>query len=81
MTKAVTVRYFASLRERAGISSETLSTSARSAHDLYQELSRRYGFALDQKHLKLAINRSYRAFESMIEDGDEIAFIPPVSGG
>ncbi|MES2745774.1 MAG: molybdopterin converting factor subunit 1 [Bdellovibrionota bacterium] len=81
MTAQVTIRYFASLRETAGVPTERLITAAANARDLYEELSHRYGFKLEEKHLKLSINRSYQPFESEIKDGDEIAFIPPVSGG
>ncbi|RZA24823.1 MAG: molybdopterin converting factor subunit 1 [Proteobacteria bacterium] len=81
MTAQVTIRYFASLRETAGVPSESLTTAAGSARELYEELSERYGFKLQEKHLKLSINRSYQPFESVLKDGDEIAFIPPVSGG
>jgi molybdopterin converting factor small subunit len=29
----------------------------------------------------LSVNRRYAPFETPLEDGDEVAFIPPVSGG
>ena len=31
--------------------------------------------------LRLAVNREYVPFESVVAAGDEISFIPPVSGG
>lgn len=81
MNRTITVRYFASLREKAGVSSETLQTEAGTARDLYQELRQRYGFHLEEKHLKVSLNREYRDFESKLSEGDELVFIPPVSGG
>jgi len=31
--------------------------------------------------LRLAVNREYAAFDSVLASGDEISFLPPVSGG
>lgn len=30
---------------------------------------------------RLAVNQSFVAWDCLIEEGDEVAFIPPVSGG
>jgi len=81
MSRAVTVRYFASLKDKAGITQEALSTDAATASDLYAELKSRYSFPLDEQHLKVSINREYKPFASVLSDGDEVVFIPPVSGG
>lgn len=81
MTRKINVRYFASLREKAGLSQEWITTPAQTARDLYQELSAQYHFPLDEKHLKLSINREYKPFDSILHEGDEVVFIPPVSGG
>jgi molybdopterin converting factor small subunit len=29
----------------------------------------------------VSVNRRYAAFDTALQDGDEVAFIPPVSGG
>lgn len=34
-----------------------------------------------QDQLKVAVNCEYAGFDSEVHDGDEIAFLPPVSGG
>ncbi|RYZ59424.1 MAG: MoaD/ThiS family protein [Proteobacteria bacterium] len=81
MSRDITVRYFASLKEKAGQSSEALKTSAVTASDLYRELKERHGFPLDEQHLKVSINREYKPFTTAISSGDEVVFIPPVSGG
>ncbi len=77
----IEIRYFASLRELAGKSHEILETSATNGRELYSELQKRYGFKLEEKHLKLSLNRRYVDFESKIQSGDELVFIPPVAGG
>ncbi len=77
----VQVRYFASLREKAGRTEESVETSATTAGDLYAELKAKYNFPLEEKHLKMSLNRSYRSFDTALNEGDEVVFIPPVSGG
>ena len=81
MTRAITVRYFATLKDKAGLSTETVSTTSETAGELYRELKARFAFPLDEEHLKVSINREYRPFSSRINAGDEVVFIPPVSGG
>lgn len=34
-----------------------------------------------QKHLRVAVNLEFSDFNAEVKDGDEIAFMPPVSGG
>jgi MoaE-MoaD fusion protein len=74
----VTVRLFAMLRERAGSDSVTveLPEGAR-VGDALSELS---GLA-DGLPLVMAVNREYADEETALDPGDELALIPPVSGG
>jgi MoaE-MoaD fusion protein len=74
----VTVRLFAMLRERAGASEVTLELpeGARVA-DALASLA---GLA-DGLPLVMAINREYAREEQALAPGDELALIPPVSGG
>jgi MoaE-MoaD fusion protein len=74
----VTVRLFAMLRERAGVSEVTLELpeDARVA-DALAEL---HGLA-DGVPLVMAVNREYADEERALDPGDELALIPPVSGG
>lgn len=81
MPCTVKVRYFASLREQAGITSEDIQTQAKNPRELYEELSQRYGFTLKESLLKISLNREYQSFDAPLHDGDELVFIPPVSGG
>jgi MoaE-MoaD fusion protein len=74
----VTVRLFAMLRERAGSDSVTveLPEGAR-VGDALSELS---GLA-EGLPLVMAVNREYADEETALDAGDELALIPPVSGG
>ncbi|TWT20098.1 MoaD/ThiS family protein [Luteimonas marina] len=77
----VTLLYFASLRDAAGASSETLETAAPDLSALYGEARSRHGFALPVERLRVAVDGAFARWEDAVRDGAEIAFIPPVSGG
>ena len=72
----VTVRLFAGLRERAGVSRVELEDVARVA-DVWPRL----GLGDEPPGLMLAVNREYAERGHELRDGDEVALIPPVSGG
>jgi molybdopterin synthase sulfur carrier subunit len=75
------VLYFASLRDRTGIDAEQVESHAGDARGLYAELRVRHGFAMTEERLRVAINGAFAPWEQPLRDGDEVVFIPPVSGG
>jgi molybdopterin synthase sulfur carrier subunit len=77
---SVTVLYFASLRDSAGIGSEVVDRPDSLA-ELYRSLRARHGFSLAQEKLRVAVDGAFSDWDAAIDDGAEIAFIPPVSGG
>jgi molybdopterin synthase sulfur carrier subunit len=77
---SVTVLYFASLRDAAGVDREQLPLPA-SLDSLYVELAARHGFSLPAAKLRVALDGAFARWDSPLRDGCEIAFIPPVSGG
>ena len=76
-----TLLYFASLREAAGRASEQVVSGARDPHALYVEVATRNRFAFAPEHLRVAVNGEFAPWNRTLADGDEIAFLPPVSGG
>lgn len=78
---AVTVLYFASLRDAAGTATETLDTAADDLRALYDEVQARHGFMLPANRLRVAVDGAFARWEDAPRSGSEIAFIPPVSGG
>jgi molybdopterin synthase catalytic subunit len=72
----IRVRVFAGLRERAGWSEKELETVATVA-DVWPEL----GLGDEPPGLLYAVNHEYAAPDTALADGDEVALIPPVSGG
>jgi molybdopterin synthase sulfur carrier subunit len=79
----VRVRLFASLREAAGVDQEELDLpEGASAEDAWQVLAGRHpALAGRRRSLSAAVNRRYAPFEAALTEGDEVVFIPPVSGG
>lgn len=74
----VRVRLFAMLRERAGRSSIDVELAdGATAGDVWASL----GIGEEPPSLGVAINRAYADRSTALADGDEVAFIPPVSGG
>lgn len=79
----VRVRLFASLREIVGRGELELELRDGSTPaDAWRELSLGHP-ALGQKRASLAaaINQRYASFDDDLAEGDELVFIPPVSGG
>ena len=73
----VTILYFAHLRDLRGCSSEQLTLSeACTIGALFRQL-----FSVDPTGIRLALDAEYVDAETMISDGDEIAFLPPMGGG
>ena len=72
---SVHVRLFAGLRERAGWSSREIE--ARTVADVWPAL----GLGDEPQGLLYAVNREYAEPTQELRDGDEVALIPPVSGG
>ena len=77
----VDVCYFAVLREKRGLSTEAVSTSAGSVLDLYEELREQHTFSVDPGQLKVVVNEEFCEWSTPLKDGDTIVFVPPVAGG
>lgn len=80
----ITVLFFATLRDLVGSRKVAvdLDDSADSIGALRQDLSARYPAAADNLRIALAaINEEYAFDHDRLNDGDEVAFFPPVSGG
>jgi len=71
----VTVRLFAGLRERAGWSRRELD--AATVADVWPALD----LGEEPEGLLYAVNKEYAPRDRALADGDEVALIPPVSGG
>lgn len=75
----VRVRYFASLREKMGRIDDTLVyENIATVDDVWRAVSS--GRPIPDQ-LLCAVNMEYAEPQSLVNDGDEVAFFPPVTGG
>lgn len=79
----IKIRLFASLRENLGLSE--LELPASDAHtcvaDVWAAVQAHCNASLNQSHVLAAVNMTYANMDALVQDGDEIAFFPPVTGG
>ncbi|MCP9773817.1 MoaD/ThiS family protein [Synechococcus sp. Tobar12-5m-g] len=85
----ITVRLFAGLRERAGWSERAVAIGTGqprpTAADLWCRLGLGDGTGKPEGSLpgalRIAINQTFAHADQELEAGDELAFLPPISGG
>ena len=76
---AITVKYFASLRERMGRSGDLLHPPLpRTVEGVWERVGEGEPLA---GNLLCAVNLEYADPDHPVADGDEVAFCPPVTGG
>jgi molybdopterin synthase sulfur carrier subunit len=76
---SVTIKYFASLRERLG--RDTDSVADAEGATVAELWSRVTGGDSLPDNVLAAVNLEYVSAEHLVRDGDEVAFFPPVTGG
>jgi sulfur-carrier protein len=81
----ITVRYFASVREAMGCSSESVATQAATLAALRDELVARGGAGAQalapDRAVRMALDQVMAEDTAPLRDGCEVAFFPPVTGG
>lgn len=79
----MTLLYFAQVRRFTKLASETLpAATPLSADGLWEQILRLHpDLALLRPVIRLARNGEFASPETVFQPGDEIALIPPVSGG
>ena len=80
----IDVRLFAMLRERAGSDSVTVEVpDGATVRDAVDAVARTHGLAdvMGRMSVVMAVNREYADDDARLAEGDELALIPPVSGG
>ncbi|TFW14814.1 molybdopterin converting factor subunit 1 [Duganella callida] len=82
----ITVKFFASVREAVGSSSETMAlpTGVATVGELRAHLAARgesWRQALGHPALRMAYQQVMCSPETALADGAEVAFFPPVTGG
>ncbi|HKW73426.1 MAG TPA: molybdenum cofactor biosynthesis protein MoaE, partial [Candidatus Dormibacteraeota bacterium] len=78
----VRVRFFARLRELVGVEVMPVETPAGSrVTDVYEAMRVAYPSLPPRESVRAALNQEFADWAATVAEGDEVAFIPPVSGG
>ena len=79
----VKVLFFASCRDLVGASEQEITLGdGHTVADLISDIASEHARFVDMApSLMVSVNQEYVERETELHDGDEIAFIPPVSGG
>ena len=81
----VTVKYFASLRQIAGQEEETFDLGAEMTlaklADIIAATQPKIGAMVKDKKVAISVNLDIVPLDTVVRDGDEIALLPPFSGG
>jgi len=79
----VRLLFFAVLRDIAGTGERELSLNdGTTAREVWQWMRDAYApLAAYTQPPMIAVNEAYASPETVLRDGDEVAFIPPVAGG
>jgi molybdopterin converting factor subunit 1 len=79
----IKVKLFAAYREIVGAKEEEIELpDGTTVEGLLEDYARRYPqLARYRDHTILSVNREYGAPSRALKEGDEVSFLPPVSGG
>ncbi len=81
----IDIIYFASLKAIVGKDQESLDlgpeTTVRQLAELISKTSPQMGEMIREKKVMISVNQDMADSDTIIHDGDEVAFLPPFSGG
>ena len=81
------IKYFSWIKEHIGKSEEQITipsdiTNVDQLINYLNEKDTKYNLLFEKKELiKIAVNKTYSSFDAKVNNSDEIAFFPPVTGG
>ena len=76
-----TVCYFGLLAERRGLSLESITSAATTPAALYAELDAAHVLGLSINDFRAAVNDEFVSWDHPLSANDNIALLPPMSGG
>ena len=81
----ITLKYFASLRDIAEKEEDSLDIknpiTIDQLSDIISKTTPKMGAIIREKKVMISVNEEMASADTIIHDGDEVAFLPPFSGG
>ena len=81
----ITIKYFASLRDIAEKEEDSLDIknpiTIDQLSDIISKTAPKMGAIIREKKIMISVNQEMASADTIIHDGDEVAFLPPFSGG
>lgn len=79
----INVLFFARLKDTIGQAELKLDTelAGKTVIELQQILIDKGMIALQDDSIRIAVNQNFCSNDTVVNDGDEVAFMPPVTGG
>jgi molybdopterin converting factor subunit 1 len=81
----ITLKYFASLRSIAEKEEDSLDfenpITIDQLSDIISKTTPKMGEMIREKKVLISVNQEMASIDTIIHDGDEVAFLPPFSGG
>jgi len=81
----ITIKYFASLRDIAEKEEDSLDIenpiTIDQLSDIISKTAPKMGAIIREKKVMISVNQEMTSADTIIHDGDEVAFLPPFSGG
>ena len=81
----ITLKYFASLRDIAEKEEDSLDIenpiTIDQLSDIISKATPKMGAIIREKKVMISVNEEMASADTIIHDGDEVAFLPPFSGG
>ena len=75
------VKYFALFKEHIQKDEETFDESFSTPLEVLNHIQSKYQLPLNQNQIRVAINEEFAHWDSALNQGDVLVFIPPVAGG
>ena len=79
----IKVLFFARLKDQVGQAELTLTDdmAGKTLAELQQSLIAQGMIALQDDSIRIALNQNFSTSDAIVQAGDEVAFMPPVTGG
>jgi molybdopterin synthase sulfur carrier subunit len=77
----INVLYFARLKQDTGLAEESVEMEGSTVRELYTQCQSLHGLSHRFEDIRAATNDAFCDGDTLLKNGDTVAFMPPMSGG